>query len=164
MGVFVAERLSHWFEETVVASDAPGVFEGHPFRFVPDVFAGAGTLGGLHGALAGSGRDWTFIAACDMPFIAEPLVRLLWSLREGWDAVVPRHDGRFQVTCGLYSRACLEPAARLLEAGRKQAIGLFDEIRLRTVEEDLWRPVDAEGTSFLNLNTPEEFRRAGGEA
>ncbi|MHC4777711.1 MAG: molybdenum cofactor guanylyltransferase [Planctomycetota bacterium] len=160
LGLYVAGRLSRWFEETVVSANEEGVFAGHPFRLVKDVHSGGGTLAGLHGALSGSGREWTFVTAVDMPFITKPMVRLLWSLREGWDAVVPEFDDHLEVACAFYSRACLEPAGQALENGMMAVYSFFHQIRVHKVKKEVWRAVDPTGEGFGNLNTPEDYRKA----
>jgi molybdopterin-guanine dinucleotide biosynthesis protein A len=39
----------------------------------------------------------------------------------------------------------------------------FEGLRVRVVERDEARAHDPEGSSFRNINTPEEFRQAGEE-
>jgi molybdopterin-guanine dinucleotide biosynthesis protein A len=162
LGVFVAERLAAWFEAVIVAADRPGPFAGTPFPVVPDRYPGLGTLGGLHGALAASPRDWVFLAACDMPFLVEGLARRLWTFTEGHDAVVCRREGRFEPLGAFYHRRCLGAAARALEAGERRVVSFFEAVRVREVEEAEWRDADPAGDSFRNLNTPDAYRTEGG--
>lgn len=157
LGIFVARRLSAWFEEVIVSSDRPGPFEGSAFRRVPDVHGGAGTLGGLHGALSAARTEWLFLTACDMPFVREGLVRFLWGLKAGADAIVPVTADGPEPACAYYSARCLEPASRSLEAGRFRVISFFEEVRVRFVAEAEWAAHDPRGESFVNLNTPGEY-------
>jgi len=160
LGLFVADRLSAWFEEVIIASNREMPFRGGPFRVVADAFPGKGALGGLHGALSAVRRDWMFLVACDMPFIVEDLVRRLWSLHEGFDAVVASKPEGLEPLCAFYARCCLDPAARALQANKRRVAAFFHEIRLRQVAPGDWSRADPEGRSFVNINTPEEYTRA----
>jgi molybdopterin-guanine dinucleotide biosynthesis protein A len=160
LGPFSAARLSPWFEETLVCGDrAPG-FAGGRWRIVPDLVPDRGALGGLHAALAAARCDWVFLAACDMPFVEEALVRLLWSLREGNDAVVPLSAaGETEPTCAFYARACAGPVRRAVERGGGRLVSFLPEVRVRRVQASEWTAADPAGASFRNINTPEEYRR-----
>lgn len=159
LGLWVARRLSEWFDEVVVSADDPGVFAGGPWRIVPDEFKGGGVLAGLHGSLLASSKPFVFMSACDMPFIVEDLVRFLWSLTDGSDVVIPFSAEGPEPLCAFYSRSCLDPAARALSKGERRVISFFDEVRVRRVEEAEWRRFDRAGDSFLNINTPGDYRR-----
>jgi molybdopterin-guanine dinucleotide biosynthesis protein A len=160
LGVAVADRLAGWFDEVIVSADHPGPFAGGPYRVVPDPVPGVGALGGLHGALSGAGNEWLFLTACDMPYLQEALIRRLWEMRSGWDAVVPVQEKGKEPLCAFYSRACLAPAAQAIAAGERQIGSFLTGIRLRAVLPSEWMEADPEGRSFRNLNTMEAYRAA----
>jgi molybdopterin-guanine dinucleotide biosynthesis protein A len=159
LGVFVARKLETWFEEVIVSSSRPGPFAGLPYRIAPDRFRDAGTLAGLHGSLEAARRDWVFLTACDMPFVREALVRLLWSMRDGADIVACRWDEYLEPLCALYATTCLDPVRRALESGERRVFSFFDAVEVRFLDEAVWRQADPEGLSFRNINTPEEYER-----
>ena len=88
---------------------------------VPDVYPKWGALGGLHAALTACKRDWTIVAACDLPFVSAELFLSLASLRLDHEAVVPiQPDGRPQPLAALYRvDPCMQRATELIEAGRR---------------------------------------------
>ena len=59
--------------------------------------------------------------------------------------VVPRFDGYPQGLHAIYSKACLEPIRRKLDADKLKVIGFYDEVRVRYVDEPEYAPFDADG-------------------
>jgi molybdopterin-guanine dinucleotide biosynthesis protein A len=57
----------------------------------------------------------------------------------------------------IYSKACLEPIRRALDAGKMRVISFFPDMNLRWLDEDELRRFDPELLTFLNCNTPEEL-------
>ena len=47
-----------------------------------------------------------------------------------------------------------------LERGELRPIFLYDKVRTRKITEDEIQPLDPEGLSFLNMNTPEDYEEA----
>jgi molybdopterin-guanine dinucleotide biosynthesis protein A len=120
----------------------------------------AGPLGGIHAALSTlppTAADATmFILACDMPYVSTPLISHLLSLAHTADVVVPRTDRGYHPLCAVYTRACLEPIARLLADGRLKVMNILDEVRVRVVAA---QELDRFGEChrlLSNVNTPVE--------
>ncbi|MFT3744310.1 MAG: molybdenum cofactor guanylyltransferase [Pyrinomonadaceae bacterium] len=106
---------------------------------VSDLTPGFGAWSGLHAALSYSSTEWTFVLACDLPFISTDLIaRLAEITNEEVDAVIPRQpDGRLQPLCGFYRRRTvfavventIDGAAalpRLTEISRDIEMKIFD--------------------------------------
>src|SRR5215468_7120483 len=61
---------------------------GIPFVF--DLYEGRGALGGVHAALANSQSEWSFVLACDYPFISAEFISLLKKqISDGYETVIP---------------------------------------------------------------------------
>jgi len=133
---------------------------GHP-RHVPDIVPGCGPLSGLHAALSSARHQATLLLACDMPFVSSPLLRHLLSLaggEDGPDIVVPKTERGYHPLCAVYSRACLEPAARRLARGEFKLSSLFDEMRVRVVTADALEAFGSADQLLANVNTSTEYR------
>ena len=133
-------------------------------RHVADVVPGRGPLGGVQAALAAARGPATLMLACDMPFVTAPLVRHLFSLAgaaartaEGADVVVPRTERGYHPLCAVYTRACLEPAARRLARGELKLTGLFDEVRVRVVTTEALAAFGDPDRLLANVNTSTEY-------
>ncbi len=134
---------------------------------VPDVFAGAGALAGLHAALSACATPWAFVVSCDLPFVTTDLFRCLAAQRnDGIDAVVPvQPDGRVQPLCALYRcTACLPDAEALLRAGERRARRLPEQLRARWVEPQSLSDLPRSQFFFLNVNTPADYESAQAQA
>jgi molybdopterin-guanine dinucleotide biosynthesis protein A len=127
-------------------------------RFVPDVRAGLGPLGGLETALSAASNPWVAVAACDLPCLTEAFWRLLCRRAEEGRAVVVRGaGGRLEPLAALYPRSALAPARARLDGGLLDVQGLLRELPLVTVERD---EVEAAcGRSVLrNVNRPNDLQ------
>lgn len=139
------------------ASRAPG-----STRYVTDIVPGCGPLSGLHAALSSAHYDATVLLACDMPFVSAPLLRHLLSLageaEAGPDIVVPQTERGYHPLCAVYTRACLEPAARRLARGDFTLAAMFDEMRVRVVTADALEAFGDPDRLLANVNTSIEYR------
>jgi len=126
-------------------------------RDVADIVPGCGPLSGLHAALSAARHDVTLLVACDMPYVTAPLVRHLLSLAAGADVVVPRTERGYHPLCAVYSRACLDPAARRLASGDFRLASLFDEMRVRVVTADALEAFGNPDRLLANVNTSLEY-------
>ena len=130
---------------------------------VQDIIPHQGPLGGIYTALLFSPSEWIFVKATDMPVLVPELASLIISVKEGFDAVVPTVENYHEPLLAVYHRRCL-PAIRrqLREPGKRQVIGFFRKVRIRTVTEDEWRKVDPGALSFKNVNTPSDLAQIDG--
>lgn len=157
----VVERLRPLVGDVVVVADDGARLGRLPARIVPDVFPGAGPLGGIYSGLAASERERALVVACDMPFLCPRLLSYLLGVSGGYDVVLPRWaDGHLEPLHAVYSQTCREAFRRQLGARRFSAIGYLDQVRVRYVDEAEMRKVDRELRSFFNVNTPADLSRA----
>lgn len=124
---------------------------------IRDVVPHQGPLGGIQAALISSPHDWVFIKAVDMPFLVPELLRMMLDATGDADLVVPVRGKLFEPLLALYHRRCLPAIAEVMESGERSVLAIFEKLRLKTVGEEKWRIVDAEGRSFLNVNTQEDW-------
>jgi len=96
--------------------------------------------------------------ACDMPFVSTPLLRHLASLADQADIVVPQTERGYHPLCAVYTRACLEPAARRLARGEFTLAALVDEMRVRVVTADALEAFGDPDRLLANVNTSIEYR------
>jgi molybdenum cofactor guanylyltransferase len=131
-------------------------------RRVADIVPGSGPLGGIHAALSAAHTDVVFAIACDMPYVTSAFASYLLSLADTAPIVVPRSDAGYHPLCAVYSRACLEPATRLLAERRLAMRELLAAMPTRVVADEEIRPFGAPSRLLANVNTPAEY--AGLEA
>jgi len=164
-GVPLAARSLGLFRELfggvlVVANDpVPWRDLGAPV--VADVLPGKGAPGGLHAALSAARTGWVFVAACDMPFLAEGPIRHLAGLRAGATAVVVQGERGIEGLHAFWSRAALPVVDRMLREGDPSIRAIAEAVGARVVTAEAWRAVDPAGRSFANANTPDDLARLG---
>ena len=157
----VADIVGAVCTRTVVVSSRPETLQdaGLPagVEVLVDEVPGYGPLGGIVTALAAAQDEWVLVVAADMPSIRPELIRLLWELREGADAVVPLTSKGAEPLLALYSKDCLEPAREYLASGLRRPLGLVERVRVARVPEERLREADPGLESFANINEPEDL-------
>jgi molybdopterin-guanine dinucleotide biosynthesis protein A len=157
------ERLRGVGSELLVTTNR---LEAYAFLDVPlfaDPLPGLGALGGLYTALSAAREALVAVVGVDMPCIVPALllaeVELL--LREGADLVVPRSPTGLEPLLAVYRRAACLPAVRVaLDAGERKMTSWYAAVRAREMSAEEVAAVDPGFHSFINVNTPEELRRA----
>lgn len=123
---------------------------------------GLGPLAGLEAGLHYSRHNRVFVAAGDMPFLSEELVRyMLDRLEEGPLAVVPRRGKRREPLCAAYEREALGYVSRALDEGVRSLHGFLSTLpRVEEVGEDELRRFGEPELLLMNVNSPEDLERA----
>ena len=155
------DKLSALSDDLMVVTNSPERYEplALPVRFVPDDRPEVGALMGIYSGLKAARYPLALAVACDMPFLNRSLLEYMLPLTDGHDLVIPRLGGFLEPLHAIYSKACLPAMARLLDQGRRQIVGFFHEVRVRYVEEDEIERFDPRHLSFVNVNTPQDWRR-----
>jgi molybdopterin-guanine dinucleotide biosynthesis protein A len=156
------DRLGSVVDELVLVG-APGralpwVLSDLPIRTVEDPVEGEGPLMGMLVGLEATSTPIAVVVAVDMPLLEPQLLRLLASHVDAthrW--VVPIANDRPQPLCSAFSVEALGVMRAHLDAGDRAPMALAADLGAYRMQADEWSTVDAEGHSFLNVNTPEEF-------
>lgn len=160
----VIERLRQVCGEIVVVGAEPGAADALPIpddaRTAFDLYPDKGSLGGIYSGLAKATNRWSLVVAGDMPFLNASLIEYMASLADGYDAVVPRVEGRPEPTHALYAKECLTPVHARLERDDLKIARFFEDVRVRFVGEPDVRGFDPDLLSFFNVNTQDDLDRA----
>lgn len=151
------ERLHSIFQEVLISSNEPGLYECYGEKVVYDRFAEHGPLGGLHACLEKAEHEYAFFAACDMPFLQADLIQFMASLTEGQDIVVPEAAGGLHPLFAIYKRSCLPIIENNLKAGRLKIIDFYPQCNVRYVREKELEPFGDPNWLLSNINTPKEW-------
>ncbi|HEX6288669.1 MAG TPA: molybdenum cofactor guanylyltransferase [Herpetosiphonaceae bacterium] len=150
--------------ETIVVLNDPEAWPQLPARLVSDLYPAGGALGGIYSGLAAARHEYALVVAADMPLLNLDLLRWMLAQPRDYDVLVPRlAEGRARNRLGVeslhavYSRACLDPMARQLDAGNPQVIGFYADVRVRIVEPPTIAQFDPAGNAFRNVNMPQDL-------
>lgn len=125
--------------------------------WVPDYFPGSGPAAGIHAGLKAARYPAAFVVAGDMPFVPAEFVEHVLGEMEDSDAVFPLLGDRVPV-CGAFSTACCAAVEEFLRSGGRKLTLLLKRLNVKYI--DNYEAGAAVGDIFLNVNTPEELKRA----
>lgn len=160
----VVERLTEagLGSDLLVVTNSPQEYGFLGLRLVSDDIPGVGPLGGILTALAHSTRKRVLVVACDMPALNPALLRYMAHMPDSADVLIPRWfnaDGqeRLETLHAVYSRRCIEPIRKRIEADSLKVRGLLEDVSVRYLDESEVRQFDPQLSSFRNVNTTEEW-------
>jgi molybdopterin-guanine dinucleotide biosynthesis protein A len=143
---------------TLVTSD-PEPYAASGYAIQRDLIDG-GALGAVYTALATASTHHVLVLAGDLPFVTTPFLAHLVACRAGWDAVVPRIDGRWHPLCAVYAASVAPQLRTRIEGGALRVTDALHDLSVRAVDEADVRAFDPDGRLLLNVNTPDDLRRA----
>lgn len=160
--------LASMCSEVLIVTKEPEQYGGLGARVITDLHADSGPMAGIYAGLSAGARSWSIVLACDLPFVRRTLLEGMAEQarkephRKAVIPLAPKAPGGEmipQVLCAAYSRACLSDLEKKIAQGR---ISLRREMKEPEAKWVPWReldPEDVRATSFINLNTPEEYEK-----
>ena len=148
----ILDKFEHFFDETIIISNEPQLYENLGFKIYPDVFPGLGPVAGIHSALYHARNDRIFVMGCDMPFMDMALVGFLLDSLEDYECVVPELDTRLQPLSAVYSKKCLPVLTECLENDKLKLIRVFEELYARVITEMQMERFGDPHEIFMNVN------------
>jgi molybdenum cofactor guanylyltransferase len=159
----ILAALGPLVDECVLLTNDAVLADLEDVRLVFDPTPHAGVLPALAAGLEAAAGEVCLAVACDMPFVSSELFRHLLEIQQRADAdvVIPRTAGFLEPMHAVYRREPVLQAIRAaLGRGDQRMISYFSEVRVCEVAEAEWRQVNASGTAFFNVNTPDELAEA----
>jgi molybdopterin-guanine dinucleotide biosynthesis protein A len=160
---YVMERLSAVADEIIITTNAPADYRFLNQPLYPDLRPGRGALGGLYTALSSAKGDFVAVVACDMPFASIQFFEMASKLliTSGADVVIPRTEFGYEPLHALYRRdICIPPIEAAIDADKWKVISWFDQVNVHAFSLEETAAFNADGLTFWNLNTPEDFEKA----
>jgi molybdenum cofactor guanylyltransferase len=121
-----------------------------------------GPLAGLGiGLAAASARsDAVFVTGCDVPLLRPALIARMFECLGDQEIVVPRDGERYYPLAAVYRIGVLTAVELALAAEKRSLTSLIELCRVRNVDVESLRDVDPNLSSFINCNSPDDYRRA----
>lgn len=156
----VARSISGVCSEIIIAGGDPKELGHLGYPVVPDVYPGCGPLSGLHSGLQAARNRYSFVSACDTPFLDERLIRRLVSNAVGYDAVILKAgEGFYEPLCSLYGKIFAKAAETSIKNGIYKIMTALSLVR--------WHPMVADPDDIpmlkkilFNINTPIDYHQA----
>ncbi|PKQ26866.1 MAG: hypothetical protein CVT63_08310 [Candidatus Anoxymicrobium japonicum] len=133
-------------------------------RVVEEPVSGKGPLGGILSGLMLSRSKENFVVACDMPFINREAVALVLKRLRGYEATVPVTPGGMEPLHAAYLKTCAPVIEAQLAEDNLKVTDFFEKVGVNYVPWEDFLVLDPTGRLLLNINEPEDMRRAAGFA
>ena len=156
----VVDAVGAVLDDLLVVTNTPERYAFLGLPMVADVFPDGGSLGGIYTGLRAAGGDAAFTDACDMPFLHAAIVRMVVERAGEGDVVIPRTEGRLETMHAVYGKRCLSAMEARLRAGQLKIVGFFPDVNVVELDAAPMARHRAPNVAFMNVNTPEELRRA----
>lgn len=148
----ILDKFKHFFNETLIISNEPQLYEKLGYAIYPDVFPGLGPVAGIHSALYHARYDRVFVMGCDMPFMNMALVKFLLDSLEDYECVVPELDSHLQPLSAVYSKRCLPVLTQCLENDKLKLVRVFEELYTRVITNQQMEDFGNPREIFMNVN------------
>jgi molybdopterin-guanine dinucleotide biosynthesis protein A len=156
----ILRALKSIFDNIIIVTNTPQLYSAYDAMVVTDAYDKRGPLTGIYSGLLRTMDEYNFVVACDMPFLNAGLISYMMGLAAGFDIVVPRIGGLSEPLHAVYHRGLLPIIEKRLLRDAQQIQGIFSDARVRYVTEVEIDRHDQGRRSFMNLNTPGEYKEA----
>ena len=108
------ELLQELFAETIVITNQREQYHYLGVNVFEDLIPNLGALGGLYTGIARSSFPYSFVVACDMPFLHRAVIEHLTEQTGDFDVIIPKTEDGLQPLHALYSKGCLRAIIEIL--------------------------------------------------
>ena len=147
------------FDEVIISTNTPELYVQYDVRLIGDIYPSLGPIVGIYSSLMNASHDGIFVTPCDTPFIGRELIEYIMRVHEGEPIVVCRYRGIIHPLIGIYTKEILENMENAIITGRTRIIDFLEDVKTRILTEEELVHIDPEGRGFININTPEEFKK-----
>lgn len=156
----IHDVYSEIFSEIILVTNNPLSYLDRNMLIVTDLFPARSSLTGIHAGLFYSSLPYSFVCACDAPFLQKDLVHLLISQASPkFDAVMPETSKGLEPLCAVYSKSCIKNIEDHIRQDKFKIQKVFNPSKIRKIKEEQLRQTDPDLSSFININTPEDLKR-----
>ncbi len=167
LGVPLIKRLIDRFQqfgpEILIISNNPSVYQEFGLPVFSDVLPGRGALGGLLTALSVASTPLVGLIAVDLPFASPQLIQMMADRLQvsNWDGMIPSTVNGLEPLHAVYRREiCLTYVKEAIDQDVWRMNAWHTQANLKVLEPDEVMEITDSELTFLNLNTPDEFRAA----
>lgn len=161
---FVIEALEKAVDELIISvrDKAQGeLFEAYShYKLAYDSHKNTGPLAGILSGLEACESEYCFVAACDMPFINEKVVKLLFKKCENYEAAIPRwEDGFLEPLHAVYKvKPMIRETKIAIKKGENIILAPVFKLNVNYIEISEIKKIDPELRTFMNINTYEDIQ------
>jgi molybdopterin-guanine dinucleotide biosynthesis protein A len=159
---YVADTVRDLFNEIFLVANEPELYADLGLDLVKDILPHRGPLGGILSGLLVASNHYSFVLACDMPFVDRRLIREMTMRRHGSDVLVLMHKNGIEPLIGIYSKTCIKPLEEALFAGEPSLHDFVSGLNATAFQYESKQ--EGEGQDFIppyfNIDTPQDYSKA----
>jgi molybdopterin-guanine dinucleotide biosynthesis protein A len=126
-------------------------------EIVPDEIHGIGPVGGIYSCLKQSSTDLNLVLSCDTPRVTSSFLSfLIQSYENGFDVILPSHNGNIEPLVALYHKNLLPHLEREINTGNYALSSILNKVE-RVKHLSCERQIEENHQLFLNINNPSEL-------
>lgn len=156
----VCEKLKSIFDEIILVTDDANKFKDLGYRTVEDIEKDCGPAGGIYTGLKSSSFLYTFMIACDMPFINTDYIRYMIDIVERYEpqCVISKNGEWNEPLYAFYSKDMAEIFESNLKEGKLRVYDIIKKCNVYYVEDKIVRSFSKNLDIFINLNYTKDLK------
>lgn len=147
------------FKEVILVTNSPLEYLDQDVMMVVDIIKGKGALGGIYTGLFYSSFDYSFVSACDMPFLDSDFIKYMIASIGHNNIVVPAASSGLQPLHAIYSKRCLAPIKKRIDTGNLKITGFYNRLKTCKISANTIKSFDPEERVFININSKEDLEQ-----
>lgn len=156
----VIDNLRPLFNEIILVTNHPEEYTMlEDIRFIRDkmILEERNSLVGIYSALIEAHKKHVFVVPCDMPFLNQDLIRYMINESGEEDVLIPFIKEHYQPLHAIYGEGCIEPIEKMLKKRNYRIKDFFQEVYIKTIDEEVISRFSEDLRCFINVNTYDEY-------
>jgi len=147
------------FDEVIIVTNSFDDYVHLGATVTKDLIPEIGPLGGLYSGLMLSSSDYSFVVACDMPFIDSAIILHLqnYTYAGSYDVIVPEFNGFIEPLYAFYSKDCIPTIWDHLHQNDFKIRSFYSRVKVKEVPCHKFQSIER---AFFNINTREDLQQA----
>ena len=131
----VYEKAKEVFDDVMIISKLHNTIESIDAPVLGDVVPFGNSMTGIASALIYSKTPYTFVVACDMPFLSTEAFKYMINETTGEDVIIPKTNLGFEPLHAIYNRSCIAHFLRLIGQNRLKVAGVLPFVSVKELKE-----------------------------
>ncbi len=131
----VYERAKETFDDVIIISRLHNTIESIDAPVLGDIVPFGNSMTGIVSALLYSETPYTFVVACDMPFLSTEAFKYMVNEATGQDVIIPKTNLGFEPLHAIYNRSCIAHFLRLIGQERFKVTGILPLVSVKELKE-----------------------------
>ncbi|SHJ62903.1 molybdopterin-guanine dinucleotide biosynthesis protein A [Paramaledivibacter caminithermalis DSM 15212] len=156
----IIDNLYKFFDEIIIVTNKNRTYNNKNIIVMEDEIKNVGPLGGLYVGLKKSTSIYSYVIACDMPYINNGYIKYMTNIikkqKVGY-ALITQFGQWIEPFNAFYSRGIVKYIEEHLNRGQRSIHSLMKKLEVTYINEKTARRFSPNWEMFYNINTKEEL-------